>query len=95
MITIILIAFIAFAVTATAATLDFMLNKNSLARRRQFFNPNVYLAIIITSIGTIVLSWLANIITVFTTMGDPITGIFILRVVGIFVFPIGAIMGVL
>ena len=40
-----------------------------------------------------VTGWVMNLITVFHTANDPITGTFILRCVGIIAFPIGAILG--
>lgn len=39
--------------------------------------------------------WVANIIKVFGAVSDPITGMFILRVVGIFAAPVGAVLGYL
>ena len=37
--------------------------------------------------------WVLNIISIFGGTFDPLTGVMILRVVGIFVAPLGAIMG--
>lgn len=39
--------------------------------------------------------WIANIVKIFAIMNDPITGMFILRIVGIFVAPVGAVLGYL
>jgi hypothetical protein len=39
--------------------------------------------------------WVANIVAIVHTMHEPITGIFIFRVIGIFVFLIGCVMGYL
>ena len=39
------------------------------------------------------IGWIMNIITIFSTMANPISGVFIIRIVGIIVAPIGAIMG--
>jgi hypothetical protein len=39
------------------------------------------------------IGWIMNIITIFSTMANPISGVFIVRIVGIIVAPIGAIMG--
>lgn len=39
--------------------------------------------------------WIANIVKLVEIVSDPITGMFILRCVGIFVPPLGAIMGFL
>lgn len=42
----------------------------------------------------IVVGWVINGITVLTTMsGEPVTGEFILRVLGLFIFPLGSLMG--
>ena len=40
-----------------------------------------------------VVGWVMNIITIWHTVDDPLTAKFILRVVGVFVVPIGAILG--
>ena len=37
--------------------------------------------------------WVCNLLLVFHTLDLPMTGMFIARVVGIFVFPVGAILG--
>jgi len=37
--------------------------------------------------------WIANIVAIVGAVSDPITGMFILRCVGIFVAPLGAILG--
>jgi len=37
--------------------------------------------------------WIWNIVKVVSAISDPITGLFILRVAGIFVPPLGAIVG--
>lgn len=39
------------------------------------------------------IGWIMNIITIFSTMANPISGVFIVRIVGIIVAPLGAIMG--
>ena len=41
------------------------------------------------------IGWIMNIVAVFGTMSDAITGTFIMRVVGIFAAPLGAVMGYL
>lgn len=53
-------------------------------------------------VGTIVLLWLAaiigwimNIIKLVWIASDPITGVFIFRIVGVVVAPLGAILGYL
>lgn len=40
-----------------------------------------------------VVGWIANIVKIVGVISDPITGMFILRVVGIFVAPLGAVLG--
>lgn len=39
--------------------------------------------------------WIANIVKIFASMSDDITGMFIMRIVGIFVAPVGAALGYL
>ena len=41
----------------------------------------------------IAIGWVINIIEVVATIADPITGLFILRCVGIVFFPLGAVLG--
>lgn len=40
-----------------------------------------------------IIGWVWNIIKIFHAVNDPITGVFILRVVGIFAAPLGVILG--
>lgn len=40
-----------------------------------------------------VIGWILNIGALIHTLGDPITGLFILRCVGIFVAPLGSVLG--
>ena len=37
--------------------------------------------------------WVMNIVTIAHIMAEPITGMFVLRVVGIFVAPLGGVLG--
>ncbi len=39
--------------------------------------------------------WIMNLITIWHTMDSPVTAKFIARVAGIFVFPVGAVLGFL
>jgi len=39
--------------------------------------------------------WVANIVKIFWSAGEPLTAIFIIRCVGVFAAPIGAILGYL
>ncbi len=39
--------------------------------------------------------WIANIVKIFAIMNEPITGMFILRIVGVFAAPVGAVLGYL
>lgn len=49
----------------------------------------VYLGILLG----LVVGWIANIVGIVHTIGDPITGLFIARLVGTVVFPLGGILG--
>ncbi|HET8688447.1 MAG TPA: hypothetical protein VFM18_17690 [Methanosarcina sp.] len=42
-----------------------------------------------------IVGWINNIVVIFHTASDPITGVFILRIAGIFLAPLGAILGYL
>lgn len=46
-------------------------------------------------VGVMMYGWVANIITLYHSSFDTITGQLVLRVVGIFVAPLGSIMGYL
>lgn len=48
-------------------------------------------AIVFATIG----GWIANIVKIFGMSFDPLTAEAVLRVIGVFVFPIGGIMGYL
>lgn len=39
--------------------------------------------------------WIANIVKIFASVNDDITGMFILRIVGVFAAPVGAVLGYL
>ena len=39
--------------------------------------------------------WIANIVKMFAILNEPMTGMFILRIVGIFAAPVGAVLGYL
>lgn len=43
--------------------------------------------------GACAWGWILNIIDVVHTMHDPLTGLFLLRAIGIFIFPLGIILG--
>jgi hypothetical protein len=49
----------------------------------------VFVVIMIAGIG----GWIANIIKLASSTFDPITGILVLRGIGVFVAPLGAVMG--
>ena len=51
----------------------------------------VYLALVIAS----AYGWIANIVSLYHSSFDTITGQLVLRIVGIFVAPLGAVMGYL
>lgn len=44
-------------------------------------------------IVAVIVGWVMNIIAIVAAVSDPITAMFILRCVGIFVAPLGAILG--
>lgn len=47
----------------------------------------------LTVILVIVGGWITNIVKIFGSDFDPLTGEVIVRVIGVFLFPVGAIMG--
>lgn len=52
----------------------------------------VLLAYIVVLVG-LVIGWVANIVGILHTIGEPITGLFIARLVGTVVFPLGGVLG--
>jgi hypothetical protein len=38
--------------------------------------------------------WISNIVMIAKTVHDPVTGMFILRIIGVFFFPLGIILGI-
>lgn len=40
-----------------------------------------------------VIGWVMNVVEIFTGSFDPLTGIMVARVIGVFVFPIGMVLG--
>lgn len=55
----------------------------------KFAVPFTFLAIWIFCIG----SWIANIVKLFVIINDPVSGMMILRAVGIFLAPLGVVLG--
>lgn len=56
------------------------------------------IVIVLLTISVVIASvtgWVFNIIEIFNIANAPITGMFVLRIVGIFVAPLGAILGYL
>ena len=49
------------------------------------------IAVAVAGVG----GWIWNIVKIFATVADPIGGMFILRCIGIFVAPLGAVLGFL
>jgi hypothetical protein len=48
-----------------------------------------------TASAALVLGWIFNVVSIWHSIDNPITAKFILRCIGIFVFPIGGILGYL
>lgn len=40
-----------------------------------------------------IVGWVMNIVTVVHLLSDPLTGFFVLRCIGILLFPLGAVLG--
>lgn len=49
----------------------------------------------IVLVATLIAGWIMNIMTIWNTYDLPLTGKFVLRVIGVFVFPIGGVLGYL
>ena len=49
----------------------------------------------IVLVATLIAGWIMNIMTIWNTYDLPLTGKLVLRVIGVFVFPIGGVLGYL
>ena len=49
----------------------------------------IYVVVILAAL----VGWVLNIVDILAVVNDPITPMFILRIVGIFIFPLGAVLG--
>ena len=62
------------------------------AKQKGFTLPEmIVVCVFLLGVG----GWIANIVKIFAIVNDDITGMFIMRIVGIFVAPIGAVLGYL
>lgn len=59
-------------------------------RKRGFTFPDLLITIIV--IGGLI-GWVLNIVTIAGSSFTPLTGLLVLRIVGIFVAPLGAVLG--
>ena len=54
----------------------------------------IFSALALFAVGAAVIGgWIANIVKLFGIASDPLTGMFILRCVGVFFAPVGAVLG--
>ena len=60
-------------------------------RKQQGFTAPELIVVVVVLAG--VVGWVMNIFDIVAAVSDPITAMFILRCVGIFVAPLGAILG--
>jgi hypothetical protein len=47
----------------------------------------------VIAVGAAAVGWVLNLVAIANTVGDPLTPIFMLRCVGIFIAPVGCILG--
>jgi len=86
MITIILA--IALILGAMALFDHFVLNLFNKKMPDWAFFTGMVLAVI-----SVPICWVLNLIEVFSGLDDPVSGLYVLRCIGVFVFPLGAILG--
>jgi hypothetical protein len=63
------------------------MNKN---KQLGFTLYEIFVAVLILAC---IYGWVANIVKMATVINDSLTGLVILRIIGIFVFPLGVILG--
>lgn len=64
-----------------------------LDKDADFFHGLGFLIVVFTVIIASFVGWIWNIIKIIEIINDPITGMFIMRCIGIFFVPLGIIMG--
>lgn len=58
------------------------------------YNMNIWAAFTIVAIWLAgILGWVLNLVTIFDSSFSPITGPLVLRIIGVFIAPIGAVLG--
>ena len=45
--------------------------------------------------AALIFGWVVNIVKLYSMVSEPVTGVFVLRVIGIFIAPLGSVMGFL
>lgn len=48
---------------------------------------------VIMFVVTVIGGWIANVVAIVNTVGDPLSAMFILRCVGVFFAPLGVVLG--
>lgn len=49
--------------------------------------------VLLALLGLAIIGWIMNIVTIIAISGEPITGMFIIRCIGVIVGPVGAVLG--
>ena len=59
----------------------------------EMFEQKIWYYLIFAFVVLFALGWVLNIVGIIAVISDPVTGMFILRCIGVFVAPLGAILG--
>lgn len=64
-----------------------------MKRQEGFTAPELMILVWIVIVGAGVIGWVMNIVAIVHTCCTPLTGMLVVRIVGIFVAPLGAVLG--
>jgi hypothetical protein len=61
--------------------------------QRGFTVPELMILVWIAVVAAGLVGWVMNIVTIVHTCCEPLTGMLVVRIVGIFIAPLGAVLG--
>jgi len=80
---------VAVIAVGSLAIVDFLF----LDRFKKSLPPELYAVVAGSAVALVIYGWIANIVGIISAIGDPISLLLILRAIGVFIFPLGSILG--